>query len=718
MKLKTLLMAGVAALAALPALARENHGLLIGASTYPALEERFWLKGPANDIDLVQTYLLGNEVIPFEAEDVTVLADGIEGKEAPTLAAIRTAFRELAERVEPGDFVYLHFSGHGSQAPARDPDSELDGLDELFLPVDIGPWNDSVGEVENALVDDEIGELIGMLREKGADVWVVFDSCHSGTATRAAPTGEDDEKMRKLEPGALGVPQETLADAQGTSRGLEADADPRDRADAPVAESEERAEGEGSFVAFFAAQTNETTPEKLMPRSTKDRLQGVFTYTIFETLAERPGITYRQLGQEILRKYSVKNLARSTPLFEGDLDGVVFGSGETADVRQWPAEKGETKLRLKAGTLHGLAQGERLAVLASPADSSEDAITYATVDSATTFGATATLEDGTTLEDIPRGAFLRKVEAGVDLTLRVALPEGDGTPQEAMRAAAEAITADGMLGGRFAFVEPGEEADIRLAVIPESPRPDAIWILDGTGMVPVADGPAGDDPALNFSALPSVSTGDKSGEELAGVMTEQFAHIGKALNVLRIGAASAGNGLNVPVELHRARFDLDAGAIVEGSRAPLDAGNVPRLIPGDTVGVRVENTTDGPLDINVLYVGADYSITFMDKGRMQPGGIYNEDLSLISDESFGRDRLVVILSPAGEQSDVEDLSFLEQDPLVRTRAVVGSAGGFKGLLDEAGFGQRTRAALPLSGKKKGPEPMILQFEIDTVPGEG
>ncbi|MFY0636005.1 MAG: caspase family protein [Vannielia sp.] len=718
MKLKALLLAGVAAMAALPALARDNHALLIGASTYPALEERFWLKGPANDIDLVQTYLLTNESIPFEAAHVTVLADGIEGKQAPTLQAIRDAFKALAERVQPGDFVYLHFSGHGSQAPAKDPDSELDGLDELFLPVDIGPWNDSVGEVENALVDDEIGELIGMLRAKGADVWAVFDSCHSGTVTRAAPNGEDDEKMRKLEPGALGVPQAAITDAEGASRGLES---PRDRADAPVAEEEERKEGEGTFVAFFAAQTNETTPEKLMPRSTKDRLQGVFTYTLFETLAERPGITYRQLGQEVLRKYSVKNLARSTPLFEGDLDGVVFGSGETVDVRQWPAEKGETKLRLRAGTLHGLASGERLAVLGSPADSTADAIGYATVDSATTFGATAVLEDGKTLDDVPRGAFLRKVDTGVDMTLRVALPEGEGAVHEAMKVAAQAIEGNGQLGGRFSFVAPGEEADIRLAVIAESPRPDAIWILDGTGEVPVADRSEqtpGEAPVLNFSSLPSVSTGDKSADDLAKVLTEQFAHIGKALNVLRIGAASGGNGLSVPVELHRARFDLDAGAIVEGSRAAMDAGNVPRLIPGDTIGVWAQNTTDEPLDINVLYVGADYSITFMDKARMQPGGIYNEDLSLISDEYFGRDRLVVILSPVAEQSDVEDLSFLQQDPLVRTRAIGTGGEGFRGLLDEAGFGQKTRAALPLGGMKKGPEPVILQFEIDTVPGEG
>ena len=257
MKLKALLLAGVATLAALPALARENHALLVGASTYPALDEKFWLKGPANDIDLVQTYLLTNESIPFDAEDMIVLADGIEGKKAPTLQAIRDAFKELAEKVQPGDFVYLHFSGHGSQAPAKDPDSELDGLDELFLPVDIGPWNNTVGEVENALVDDEIGELIAMLRAKGVDVWAVFDSCHSGTVTRAAPSGDGDEKMRKLEPGALGVPQAAIVDAAGASRGLES---PRDRADAPVTEPEERREGEGTFVAFFAAQTNETTP--------------------------------------------------------------------------------------------------------------------------------------------------------------------------------------------------------------------------------------------------------------------------------------------------------------------------------------------------------------------------------------------------------------------------------------------------------------------------
>ena len=164
-------------LAAFPALARENHAILIGANQYQNLAERWWLKGPANDVQLVAEYLTTDAPVPFAPENVTVLTDGVDGYEDPTLEAIRTAFAELTERAQPGDFVYLHFSGHGTQAPAKDPDSELDGLDELFLPVDIGAWSNQVGEVENALVDDEIGVMIDALRAKGADVWAVFDSC-------------------------------------------------------------------------------------------------------------------------------------------------------------------------------------------------------------------------------------------------------------------------------------------------------------------------------------------------------------------------------------------------------------------------------------------------------------------------------------------------------------------------------------------------------------
>ena len=75
-----------------------------------------------------------------------------------------------------------------------------------------------------------------------------FDSCHSGTVTRGAPDG-DDLRIRQLPPGALGIPE------IATTRGME---NPQTAPEAPF----DAGSATGSFVAFFAAQTNEVTPEK------------------------------------------------------------------------------------------------------------------------------------------------------------------------------------------------------------------------------------------------------------------------------------------------------------------------------------------------------------------------------------------------------------------------------------------------------------------------
>ena len=76
-------------LLATPGFARETYALLVGASQYDNLAERYWLKGPANDIALVRAYLASNPVMPFDEADITVLADGLPGAQRATLAAIR-----------------------------------------------------------------------------------------------------------------------------------------------------------------------------------------------------------------------------------------------------------------------------------------------------------------------------------------------------------------------------------------------------------------------------------------------------------------------------------------------------------------------------------------------------------------------------------------------------------------------------------------------------
>lgn len=678
--LRRVIFAALLGLTAAPAVARENYALLIGASAYPNLDQKYWLKGPANDVRLVQTYLTTAAPVPFAPQDVIVLADGVAGGEAPTLAAIRSAFADLTAKVQPGDFVYLHFSGHGSQAPALQPETELDGLDETFMPVDIGPWQDDVGVVQNALVDDEIGALIDGLRGKGADVWAVFDSCHSGTVTRGIM--EDDVRLRQLPAEALGIPAEAM---QPATRAID---DPRAVPEAPF----DPGKAAGSFVAFFAAQTNEVTPEKNLPKGKPGRVpQGVFTYALFEVLAEYPGASYGQIGQEVLRRYASKKLAQTTPLFEGDLDRVAFSGTPGARVAQWTATAHDGGYGIAAGSLHGLAEGAVLAVMAKATDPDEAALGYVTLTAVDTFSAQAVaLADKAPPAELPKGALLRKIGSDVDFTLTVALPEPGASP--ALEAAMEALQAAS--GPRLIYVAAAAEADLRLAVLPDSARPDAVWVLPATGLI--------DD----LAATPSVATADKDAQALGETLADTLTTMARAINLQKLGAAVGDGGLDVEVELLTGPDKASLTAV--------KAATVPRLVPDDQVHILARNNMATPVDVNVLYIAADYAISHWFSGRLQPGDTLKKGLFKISDTVLGAERMIVVMTPALPQSPVEDLRFLAQDALETSRGVRGP--GIVSALEEAGFGQTTRSAQALEEDgASGPAPGIIQLEVRTVP---
>ncbi len=689
--LRRLLLSSALALCALPAAARENYALLIGANEYQNLEERWWLNGPSNDVQLVRDYLLAEAPVPYSADNIIMLTDNIDGVEKATLANIRAAVADLTAKVQPGDFVYLHFSGHGTQAPAADPASELDGLDELFLPVDIGKWSDQVGHVENALVDDEIGAMIDGLRAKGADVWVVFDSCHSGTATRAVESGDDDVRTRQLDPSVLGMDVEAMEDVVSRSVGE----DPREPEEPPVDAGKETG---GSFVAFFAAQTNEVTPEKKLPKGKPGRKpHGVFTYTLFETIAEYPGATYGQIAEEVLRRYAVKNLAKTTPLFEGDLDTVAFSGTGGEPVTQWQATVAEDgTFTIPAGELHGITEGATLAVMASAADGTDAAIGYVTVTSVDTFTTTAvaaTDAEKALPADLPKGLMLRKLDQGVDFTLTVALPPAGTAPADALLSALQDLKD--VAGPRLNFVDAGAEADLRLAVIPDSPRPDAIWVLPATGL------------ADDLATTPSVSTGDKDAAELAATLGDTLVTMSRALNLMKLGGAVGGGAASGGLDVEVAMLTKTAE---ETTLREISFSSVPTLLPSDEVHVLARNNSDQPVDVNVLYVGADYSITHWAAERIQPGDELNRGLFAIGGEALGEERMIVVVTPAKPKTPVENLDFLAQDALTISRSLEeeadrGTAGaGIGDLLAEAGFGESTRGAVPSAGRRKRPAP--------------
>lgn len=679
--------------AALPGAAeRVNHALLIGVDRYPELDERFWLKGPSNDVALARDFLLSAAPVPFRPEDVVVLSDGIAGADLPTLANILAAFAALQARVRPGDFVYLHFSGHGAQAPARFPETEIDGMDELFLPMDVAGWRGPAdlgsGGVVNALVDDDIGALLDGLRAAGADVWAVFDACHSGTMTRAVTLPDADIRTRQVTADALGIPAAAIREAQARAMPPAATLAPA----APVPAAPLDAEG-GSLVAFFAAQSHEVTEEMPLPRTTLERTQyGVFTWTLFETLAEFPGASYARVAEEVMRRYATRTHSRATPLFQGPLDAVVFSGDAAAPVVQWAVVADASGgFDLPAGLLHGLAEGAELAILPTAAAGPGEALGRARITRADTFSARA--EVATAGADLPRSVVLRRMEDALDFTLSVALP-AHGLPEAVL----EMVAAGA--GTRIAFVPAdAADADLRLVVLPDSPRPDALWLLPGGAWT-------GD-----YAQTPSIGTTNKADWELADDLAETLAAVARAANLMKLAGT-----LRPPAPPVEVALSARPGA--RGDPLPVALHEVLRVVPGDELAIDITNRAGTDMDVNVLYISPLYAIDHWGAWRLRPGQSIPELSRIeVGDSHFGRDRVVVIATPAAPQTPVADLRFLAQPGAQATRSTAGGAAlsDMAAALWEAGFGAATRSLVPRPDPAaQVPQGAIVQVQIETV----
>ena len=187
-----------------------NYGFLVGVSNYPNLPKKFQLDGPDNDVRLMKSVL---RQLKVEERDIKVLHSS--NRKTPTRNNIVAGLRELAQKTKRNDFVYLYFAGHGSRQPARAGDEdEDDHLDEIFLPQDVGSWNDEIGTVERAITDNELHDLIRDIRANGTFVWAVFDSCHSGTMLRSLSR----IKWRKVPQSALGIPDQRPISGQSNTR--------------------------------------------------------------------------------------------------------------------------------------------------------------------------------------------------------------------------------------------------------------------------------------------------------------------------------------------------------------------------------------------------------------------------------------------------------------------------------------------------------------------
>lgn len=147
------------------------------------------LSGCHNDVKNIKKYLV--EVQGFNESEMLILMD--DGRHhTPTRKNIIDSFKRIVEYSEPGDVVFIHYSGHGGRVRDTSGDEE-DGFDETLIPVDF--------QRAGQIVDDDILKILVEPIKAGVNVTVLMDCCHSGTVLDLPYRFSSDDTQMRVDQG-------------------------------------------------------------------------------------------------------------------------------------------------------------------------------------------------------------------------------------------------------------------------------------------------------------------------------------------------------------------------------------------------------------------------------------------------------------------------------------------------------------------------------------
>lgn len=441
------------------------HALLIGIDGYRPNRLYKSLRGAVGDINLIESFLRQTLQVPPECiyrltsanqDDPALLAPRAKDIE-PTYENIVSAFDQITKTAQPGEQVYVHYSGHGGRAVTAYPllKQGIEQSNESIVPMDIG--DTAAGRY---LRDVEIATLLKRMTDKGLIVTVVLDSCHSGGATRG-----DAEIRSSHEPDRLARTSESLvASREELERNW-------------LVETQRFELGAGlpqtrQYVLLAACRPNEYAYE--YSPSEKGQKHGALTYWMIDTLrraaASGQPLTYKLLHDRVNAQVQSK-FAQQIPMISGECDRLVFGSDRWATpfTASVISVLSETRVRLNAGQAQGISTGTHFSIFPlNTADFTDKARRVATVEVASVEASESaakvlSVEEGGIEGDrkIEPGAPAVLVSAPVELVQRVRLMDDKVAGEQ-----------EGELPSALAIVQKEELGKVRQALVGNS------WIVE------------------------------------------------------------------------------------------------------------------------------------------------------------------------------------------------------------------------------------------------
>ncbi len=348
-------------------MAARFFALLVGIDRYANPYQAPHLRGCVADIEGTYALLVHRFGIP--PAHIRRLVAPLDDKDPapadlPTRAAILAAWHDHLGQAGPGDVVFFHFSGHGSQARSVDP-NEPDGFDETLVPHD----GRTPGVYD--IADKELAALIQAVEARGAQVFVFLDCCHAGSGTRGIPPAA--QRHRAPQPLVRTCPPDlrvrTIEEAvPGTALGLRRGRTPSGWLPP------------GKHVLLAACRDDELSYEYRAPGT--GQWHGVASFFLHRALAAAsPAVTWARLHDQLLSQVKAIYPAQ-TPQLEGPGNLTFFGKTGVAlqSYLLVMAVEGGDYIQVNGGAAVGLTPSSRLAVYPPDSDLTGEPLAVALVE--------------------------------------------------------------------------------------------------------------------------------------------------------------------------------------------------------------------------------------------------------------------------------------------------------------------------------------------------
>ncbi|MEZ4661015.1 MAG: alpha/beta fold hydrolase [Caldilineaceae bacterium] len=390
-------------------MANQLYALLVGIDRYANPAQAPHLRGCVADVEGTYGFLTYQLGVP--QSNIRLLTARMDASEAPQNLATRDniirGWREHLAQAGQGDQVFFNYSGHGARARAADSD-DPSGYNETMVP------HDSRTPGIYDIIDKELATLIEEVEQRGAQVTLFLDCCHSGGGSRAVED-ENTPRVRECTPDERIRPQDTLLPGLSASF---SGASTRSTRSAPSGWVPL-----GNHVLLAGCRDVELSNEYRAPET--GQWQGATTYFFHKALASyRPGITWAEIYDFVQVNVHAVYPAQ-TPQLEGPSNVQLFGGVADQALHYFLVTEvdGDQFVKINGGVPAGLGVGARMAIYPPSSDLSGDPLAQGEIAEVKVDHAWIKLDQPTTIDMASRARVTSFAYA--DQTLAVAIEDAD-----------------------------------------------------------------------------------------------------------------------------------------------------------------------------------------------------------------------------------------------------------------------------------------------------